>query len=117
MARSSQYANPRVCVSVHATRPHTHTLALASIHKTMALSDYELIATFEYVYSHKGSDHSEKLARKTGLARVNERREYFRRHRRVRVVGLHDLSRLIDARLNSRFISIYIKTSSGDSQS
>lgn len=54
----------RVCVNVHATRPHTHTPASVSIHKTMALSNYELIATFEYVYSHKGSDHSEKLARK-----------------------------------------------------
>lgn len=53
-----------LCVHAQATRPHTHTLALASIHKTMALSNYELIATFEYVYSHKGSDHSEKLARK-----------------------------------------------------
>lgn len=54
----------RACVRLHRTRPHTHTTAPASIHKTMALSNYELIATFEYVYSYKGSDHSEKLARK-----------------------------------------------------
>ncbi|KAL4716193.1 hypothetical protein ACJJTC_013970 [Scirpophaga incertulas] len=35
-----------------------------SIHKSMALSSYELIATLEYVYAHKGSHHSEKLAQK-----------------------------------------------------
>lgn len=51
-----------------------------------------------------------KTSPETGLARVNERREYFGHHRQTKVVGSDDLKRLIDARSNVWFFNdLYFK--------
>lgn len=52
-----EYANLDIGMCARYIEPHPHKCTLASIHKSEALSSHELIATFEYVYSYKGSGH------------------------------------------------------------
>lgn len=90
----------RVRVRMHRRARYSHACTSASIHKSMALSSYELIATFEYVYAHKGSGHSEKLARKQ-VWHVSMNDGNTLDAIAARVDWLDDLNSLIDASLKS----------------